>query len=400
MENNHYYLVLEVTSKEVKLLAGYSLNNQIYVLDKAEIATNGVEDGYITSLDSVARAITIGLRDFKEHLKFDFKKVLVLVPSMNLLCKADNGQTTTVDGNNLVQHVDTMNILMAMKKRNQKLFPEHKIIDIVPDTFLLEDSEPLDNEPLGKYSPSLSLHGMIYGVDKVLIEQYSKLLEMVKLDLERYIPSCFASSLYLSSKAKLPDSYILLDIGFKETTISQIHNKNQIIKSKIFVFGGDDITKDIQKKFNLSYEDAENLKLKYGLDKEPSFNLEIAPKVTIYLLKETIQETLKKNLALIKDVIDNEFDVIDDTPLILIGGTSNLNNIYPEIANELERTVYNFDCDNIGARNKNLINLLGGIKYLAQRSLVSEEENLSSTITRIDTKKIDNKKKYKFDEEL
>ena len=167
MENNHYYLVLEVTSKEVKLLAGYSLNNQIYVLDKAEIATNGVEDGYITSLDSVARAITIGLRDFKEHLKFDFKKVLVLVPSMNLLCKADNGQTTTVDGNNLVQHVDTMNILMAMKKRNQKLFPEHKIIDIVPDTYLLEDSEPLDNEPLGKYSPSLSLHGMIYGVDKV-----------------------------------------------------------------------------------------------------------------------------------------------------------------------------------------------------------------------------------------
>ena len=52
------------------------------------------------------------------------------------------------------------------------------------------------------------------------------------------------------------------------------------------------------------------------------------------------------------------------------------------LANALNRTVLNFDMENIGARNKNMISVLGIIKYESKRTPVVEEETITSSITK------------------
>lgn len=400
MENSNYYLGVEFTSRAIKCLAGFCLNNQIYVLDKVEADCHGLKNGMIIDEPLVLKTFQSVVKEIEDHLKIHFTDVTVALPSINMLCKVDTGTTITVDGNNVIQHVDTMNILTAMKKSNASLYKDLTIIDIVPDTYIINETERYDEEPLGKISQSLSLHGAIYALDTPLVNAVKHLISQSCLTLKHLVPSSHAAALYLSTKAKMPESYILLDIGYQLTTVSFVHNKTQVIDSKTILFGGDDITNEIGRRFNLSYNEAELLKCRYGMEKSPAFPLYIEGKITFDDLSQAIKDVLKRNLEKVRDLLESDFEGSENLPLIVIGGTSNLNNFYMLLANALNRTVLNFDMENIGARNKNMISVLGIIKYESKRTPVVEEETITSSITRVDNKKVSKKQNYKFDEEL
>lgn len=397
MEKNNNYVGLELTSRAIKLLVGFYLNDQVYVLDMIEHECKGLRNGLIVDQELVIRGIKNIIKEAQEHLNIEIKDICLALPPFKMLCITDVGTTTTVDGNDIISHVDTLNILTLMKKR--PLSDEDlKIVDIVPDTYIINENERLTTEPIGKSSSTLSLHASIYAMSNAVINQFVDLMNKIGLNVKYKVLSPYANALYLSSKDKLPESYLLIDIGHSLTTISQVHNKNAVISSKIIDFGGDDITTAISEKFELQYSEAENLKVLYGIDKSPNFKVNILNNITLDDLSSVIISTLKPAISKMKEVIGTLVGEKKDLPIIVIGGTSQLNNIHQLLAQELNMTVINFDVENIGARDKELITCLGLIKYCGVQPQVNEEETITASITRVDNKKISHD--YKFDEEL
>lgn len=398
MVKNSCFVGLELSSESVKAVTGFLLNDAICVLDMVEEKCDGLERGLIKNVDALVNSIRNVINKTSKDLNVVIKEVSLIVPPFGLLCISDTGSTNTIDGNDIIRHVDTTNILTAMRKR-VLADPDLKIVDIVPDTFIIDNNERFDHEPLGKVSKVLSLHASIYAMNDKVVSQFESVVNKAGYEVKYKVNAPYASALYLSTIANIPNTYILVDIGESITTISKVHNKTSIIHSKMIKFGGRNITQEIAEQFNIDYNDAERLKRIYGIDYNPNFTAYIHDKIQLDDLADVILNVLKPLLLKVKSVI-NEFSIDNNErlPVVLSGGTSELHNINDIVEDVLETKVVKYSVESIGARDKSLISILGSIKYGAIQPTVDEEEIASTTINRVETNK--KSKSYKFDEEL
>ena len=398
MVKNSCFVGLELSSESVKAVTGFLLNDAICVLDMVEEKCDGLERGLIKNVDALVNSIRNVINKTSKDLNVVIKEVSLIVPPFGLLCISDTGSTNTIDGNDIIRHVDTTNILTAMRKR-VLADPDLKIVDIVPDTFIIDNNERFDHEPLGKVSKVLSLHASIYAMNDKVVSQFESVVNKAGYEVKYKVNAPYASALYLSTIANIPNTYILVDIGESITTISKVHNKTSIIHSKMIKFGGRNITQEIAEQFNIDYDDAERLKRIYGIDYNPNFTAYIHDKIQLDDLADVILNVLKPLLLKVKSVI-NEFSIDNNErlPVVLSGGTSELHNINDIVEDVLETKVVKYSVESIGARDKSLISILGSIKYGAIQPTVDEEEIASTTINRVETNK--KSKSYKFDEEL
>ena len=105
------------------------------------------------------------------------------------------------------------------------------------------------------------------------------------------------------------------------------------------------------------------------------------------------------------DVLIEQFDKTikefctnnEQYPVVLTGGTSNLNNIKNYMSDALDLDVVDYPLLTIGARKFELINTLGLIKYWAIQPVINEDEVVTTTVSRVNQKPT---RGYKFDEEL
>ena len=398
MVKNSCFVGLELSSESVKAVTGFLLNDAICVLDMVEEKCDGLERGLIKNVDALVNSIRNVINKTSKDLNVVIKEVSLIVPPFGLLCISDTGSTNTIDGNDIIRHVDTTNILTAMRKR-VLADPDLKIVDIVPDTFIIDNNERFDHEPLGKVSKVLSLHASIYAMNDKVVSQFESVVNKAGYEVKYKVNAPYASALYLSTISNIPNTYILVDIGESITTISKVHNKTSIIHSKMIKFGGRNITQEIAEQFNIDYNDAERLKRIYGIDYNPNFTAYIHDKIQLDDLADVILNVLKPLLLKVKSVI-NEFSIDNNErlPVVLSGGTSELHNINDIVEDVLETKVVKYSVESIGARDKSLISILGSIKYGAIQPVVDEEEIASTTINRVETNK--KSKSYKFDEEL
>ncbi|MBU1086279.1 MAG: type IV pilus assembly protein PilM [Candidatus Omnitrophica bacterium] len=135
---------------------------------------------------------------------------------------------------------------------------------------------------------------------------------------------CLWNTFQKSNQWKEDDTIALVDIGASSTKIS-IFTKNILRFTREIFFGGKSITQSLQKDHNLSAEEAENLKLRYGLSESSAYY-------------STIAETLKQ-LAGQMDrsfgYYKAQFHIERIDRLIIYGGTSKLINLDKFLSEEL-----------------------------------------------------------------
>jgi cell division protein FtsA len=95
------------------------------------------------------------------------------------------------------------------------------------------------------------------------IKQVAKEL---KLDMKRLVVQPYALSLALKNIRNNDANAVFIDIGGGTTDIALVQN-GDIEGTKMFAIGGRMFTKRLQKDLGLSYEEAEDMKLKYSNDK-------------------------------------------------------------------------------------------------------------------------------------
>lgn len=388
MDKNTYHVSLELTSHTIKLIVGFVLNEKIYILDVVQQNCSGLKDGLISDVDECVKCIKNVVVKANLDLNIAIKDVSIILPPFNLACTTDSGSTNTIDGSDIVRHVDTTNIITQLKKRN---FREEdlKIIDVIPDAYFLSNNERYNHEPIGKTSDVLSLHASIYAMSNKVVNMFVSCIKKAGLNVKYQTISPYASSLYLSTLDGIPSSYILIDIGHSITTISQVHQQTTIIKSSMIKFGGDDITKFISDEFKISYDMAEEMKIKYGIDHDPNFPVYISKGISFDALADTITNCVKPVINEIQTIIKElSLEENNNLPIVLIGGTSMLNHIEHLVADELDLSVITYQIPTIGARDRGLTAALGLIKYSADQPRIDDEEKITASITRIDNRKI------------
>ena len=393
--------VLEISSSCVKIVIGYELEGKpqiIYTLVKPthQIVDNGrfVD---VPTLQTILRGLT-KISDVSAKLNIKISEVVLLLPPFGLEIFTTNQITTVVGEESKVSNVDIRNVYNLIRKG--QIPPNHALVDIIPDKFELDDGRTYLNPPLGEPSNALIINAKLHTLPKVIVQNYEGITEDSGLAIKRSFISSFAANELISSNKENPQDYILVDIGSHITTVNAIGGK-QLISSRYFNWGGHKITSKIATAFNISENEAEKIKITYGLDcKHTDFPVTICitddgngheTKHLASELAEIVKSELISFVNQLNMVINNLFQGFDlnsirQLPIILTGGGSNLNGLVPFIETKLQSGgIKTFSPNTIGARNSIFTNCLGAIVANKKHPVVFDESHPKvGTLTRDD----------------
>ena len=400
--DNGRYTALEISSKTVRLVHGYTLDGLVYVLHALESNVNALDDGFVVESDALTAAIKGVINAANETLNIKIRNVILALPPMGLTFIRDSAITNTISPDNKIAQIDVNNCISQLKK--VKVSDQLKIIDVVPYTYILENHETHNEPPIGRTSSTLTINASIYALDRTLVDGYLHAIEKAGLKVRQMVISPFATALYLQDNEQVTStsaSYYLLNIGSEITSLTQIAYRNVIAQSGCFKFGGDRITEYMAEKLSLTIKEAKMLKEKYGMDNEPSFKVNVYNNLTIRDISSTIKEAVDQLVLKIKKQIQtwssNDSRYL---PVVLTGGGSKLNGLKELLEKELQVTIIDATPYSFGARDKSYQNCLGLIKY-ADKYLSKEvdDEFTQTQISRMPSKET-RRNSYNVNEEL
>ena len=395
---NQPHIALEITSKSVRIAVGNEVNGKIYILDLIEKDCNGIQNGFIVDSGIVVNTIKSVLNQIQNNLSLKISEVTLVVPPFNLSCMIDSQSFVTASSDGLIENNDIRNIITMMKKKVLG-DADLKIIDAVPDKYIINGNEVFSYAPLGKRSEQITISAFLYAISEKMLRQYTTCVENAGLVVKYLVVAPYAESLYLSTLDNIPTNYILLDVGHSITTVSYVINNKSILSSRMINFGGHNITKHIMETLNITYQDAEMLKCKYGIDNDPLIPIKIKDDITFDDLSKAIMSSFDDYFDKISKIV-KLFNIPNslNVPMVVTGGGAHLTKFNSVLSEELNIDIIEYSSNTLGAREKSNITLLGAIKYSAIQPTVDQEEQVISTITRVGNRI--NLKKDDLDDEL
>ena len=367
---------IEISTKQIKLVVGYVLEDQVFVLYTLCKPISGlVNNGKIIDPETLAKEIAniVDIYDGQAKLKIKIEEVLLVLPPCGLAIFQSQNMTNVVSDEIKVSSIDISNLYAIIK--NGKLPVENVLIDIVPFTFLLDNNRIFSQPPIGETSRTVKVNARVHTLPPTVSDGYFATMRFAGLRMIHSMIAPFASSTLLDSYQETPSDYFLVDVGSNLTSVSLI-GKKQLFSSRTFSFGGDNITKRIATEFAISENDAEHLKILYGIEnREFNFKAPIStsesedgtiikhyPDELNVIIKSELDEFIRTLKSTIEELLEGYDSKYKKLPLIFIGGGSLLNGfvkyVEPKIDNDV---VYSAIPKTLGARNPGLFNCLGAI---------------------------------------
>jgi len=322
------------TTKVCAIVGQLNENGKITVLGMGKSSSlGGVHRGMVANINKTVEAIENAVEKAKRSSNIDIKAVNVGIAGQHIKSLQHSGLITRMDKNQEIsaQEID----LLRESMKNLALEPGSEIIHILPQDFKI-DNGPITTEPVGMMGVRVEgnfhiITGEITAAQNILRCVQKAGLEAVDLIVEPIA----------SSKAVLPEEekeagVVLVDIGGGTSDIAIFHNG--IIKhTAVIPFGGNIITKDLQKAFSILEKQAEELKVKYGEALPDATNNDII--VVKGISNRRPKEISRKNIArVIHSRIEEMFKFIDNqivmsglkpelsAGIVLTGGGSQLKN--------------------------------------------------------------------------
>lgn len=249
------------TSKVSTVVGEVNNFNQIEVIATCESKCSGIKKTKIIDEAEISTAISKTIKEAEETANLKINSAYITIP----------GKYATIVQNSITKDVkdkyagiSTKDVSTAIVQVKDIEIPEDKIlIDIVPDKFILENGNIVD-DPVGNLSSSFTLQAQVILADKDYVRQVSGILKKAGIEIDGLVPVTLAERNLVLDTNELNDNIILLDVGAGNTDIGVFEGQTFIYTNTIPV-GGDNITNDISLVLEISQEEAERLKQQYGL---------------------------------------------------------------------------------------------------------------------------------------
>ncbi len=258
---------LDIGTTKVATIIGY-LNNRgkIEILGHGKSTSKGVEFGLIQNLLKAQESIKTSVQIASNHARVDeINSVYAGIAARHIRTANCKHYIFRTNHNALI----TQDELDAMKHdvENIALPPDQKIIAIIPQKYVIEDSA--DGASHESMDPVGELGSKITGFYQIITGNYHEIKKIhtcisnVNINAEELILEPIASGLSCLSEEEKQRGVALIDIGGGTTDMVIFQNGHPKF-CKVIPFAGSVITKDIANVCNIPEDTAEELKVNHG----------------------------------------------------------------------------------------------------------------------------------------
>ena len=375
MEN--YISAIEISDTKVRLAVGYVKDDKVNLIHVSEKLIHGlVSRGEIVDFQTLSSIIN-SMREFKDETtkeKIIISDVSLVLPSLGLNVFQSSKTSNVVSPYATIAAIDIENVISLVQK--EAIPSGSEIIDIIPDSFVLEMGRSYINPPINERSNNITIRAKIHTLPARIVEDYKRVLEGARFKVRRMCVSSYAIAELARYNNEIPKSYIMCDLGADVSNITLVGNST-IFETVNFLAGASDLINKVADKFGIQYEAALELIRKYGLDERPLTYKPTISKSNINGV-ETHQDPESLN-AIIKEFFEKEyfpqFDIAYETlmkgypenirnlPIVFTGGLSKMigfENLAKEKF-ESNASIHYLEPECIGARDTSFSAVVGAI---------------------------------------
>ncbi|HZJ89529.1 MAG TPA: pilus assembly protein PilM [Bacilli bacterium] len=326
---------LEISSSAVKLVVGFVNDGTPYVLYANKVVLeNALEDFFVAENENIINAIKTLISDAEQILNTEITEVILALPAAELGVFSAKRTTNTLASK--IEQTDIKNILTLMRK--SKVQPDQTIVSILPQLYITENGKESTTLPYNEVSNTLTVNAYIHVLPIWIYTTYIDIVQKAGIKVTKVYVDKHALTELIDHPSYGTASYFLVDIGAKMTSISYVSNHN-LFFNRYIALGGQDLTDHLALKFGLERFEAEELKVKYGLDtKNINVNISLAEGVSsdgqlVDVNLDNLYFETKQFLTDLLKRVNDEIEIMIETqkisnayqhPLIFIGGGARL----------------------------------------------------------------------------
>ena len=296
----------------------------------------GLNKGEVTDLLKLSDAISKAVEKAEEMAGFRISNVTCNVTGGLPFTQITSDNIQISD--NLIKKEDVINLLNL--DQHKLKYKDYIQIRRKPKAFKIENDQEVEN-PIGLQSKSLTLEAINTYVNKNIISNLNKSIELCHLSVNKFYITPEINGISTMIKEERDLGAIIIDIGASLTSIG-IYLKDSLIYSSFIKIGGIHITSDLVKGLGTESEEAEKLKILHGstevnqLDNFKNIDVNIInekgeltsqnfPKsMLIGIIKPRVEEIFE---LVIQNLKNSYPDYTKISKVIITGGTSNLHGI-------------------------------------------------------------------------
>ena len=371
------YAVLDIGSATLKFLVAEISNINVNVLFVKTIPSHGVKKGIIEDDRILTRDIRKVIDEAEAFLETKITSVALTIPTIKAkLYQSDSSVSLSETGSKITSDDIVRVLRLSSKFKRSK---DEEVVSIIPVRYHSDKGATIE-APIGEVSRNLIVDSLVITTSKELLYPYISVVEKCGIEVLDITINAFACDIEAFDAVYLQEGAVLIDMGYKTSTVS-FYKDGYLQYLTVCQVGGYDFTRNIAQNMQISMNQAEAYKIKYGsLDVTKGQNDIIHTTVVegqkrdytqqdlADLLNETAYEVMNK--------IKEKIDVIDNGgkyETLIVGGGGELERLDTIASEVLECPVRIYRPETIGARDMSLVASIGMIYYLLERKQIVGE---------------------------
>ncbi|OIS36532.1 cell division protein FtsA [Staphylococcus cohnii] len=326
----HYYVSIDIGSSSVKAIVGEKFHNGINVIGTGQTYTSGIKNGLIDDFDIAKQAVKDTIKKASIASGVDVKEVFLKLPIIGTEVFDESNEIefyedTELDGT----HIES--VLEGIREKND--VPETEIINAFPIKFVVDGENEVSDPKELIARHSLKVEAGVIAIQKSILKNMIKCVESCGVDVLDVYSDAYNYGSVLSATEKELGACII-DIG-EDITQLAFYERGELVDADAIEMAGRDITEDIAKGLNTSYETAEKIKHQYGhafFDSASDHDVFTIDQVNSEEEAQFTQKDLADVIeARVEDIFFNVFDVLQELGLtkvnggfVVTGGSANL----------------------------------------------------------------------------
>lgn len=295
--------------------------------------SNGFKNGIITGLDDATETIRMAVYEAEQQANVKLNELYIGIMGNHIKGENSRGVVSISREDKEITHEDVKQLIE--QALSVKIPVDRQIIHTIPQEFIVDDQTGI-KDPVGL--DGSRLEGGIYIITGAtsVVQNIRKAINKAGFKVREFILQSIASSYAILSPDEREIGCMVIDIG--GGTTDSIIFQNGIIKDTFTVpLGGVDVTNDISIGLTISRQEAEEVKLKYGVARSELAGNEV---IRIRKFNKNGEQTVerRKLASIIAPRVEEIFGLVnrklrymdlDTLPsgIVLTGGTAKMTGI-------------------------------------------------------------------------
>ena len=231
------------------------------ILGFGQAPARGFSKSVVSNLGLLSDAIEASVMKAEEMAKARVRKVITNVSGVHIRTFQSRGSVHISDRPSEITKDDIKRCIASAKVIAMSM--DREAVHLVPVRFFIDDKMEI-SDPLGLFGSKLDVDLNIITSLVTVLQNITKAVNLAGYEVDELIVSGAGTSLAVFEEEEMQNGAALIDVG-KEITEASIFLDGKILDSFNFPFGGDDLTHALQDNLKVLFDEAEDMKLKYGI---------------------------------------------------------------------------------------------------------------------------------------